>query len=141
MISQTLIDVGLLVAGVGLLWKGADWVVHSACGLAHRFGLPDAVVGVSEHSDYPEAARSIARVGGGSGLDLEAILALRPDLVIAWGSGSPPGQLQQLRRLGLPVFVSEPGRVPVQMVADDLEVPLPPHADPPHARRLPQAPL
>ena len=47
MISQTLIDVGLLVAGVGLLWKGADWVVHSACGLAHRFGLPDAVVGVS----------------------------------------------------------------------------------------------
>jgi len=47
MISQTLIDIGLLVAGVGLLWKGADWVVHSACGLAHRFGLPDAVMGVS----------------------------------------------------------------------------------------------
>jgi len=47
MISQTLIDVGLLVAGVGLLWKGAGWLVHSACGLAHRFGLPDAVVGFS----------------------------------------------------------------------------------------------
>jgi len=47
MISQTLIDVGLLAVGVGLLWKGADWVVHSACCLAHRFGLPDAVVGVS----------------------------------------------------------------------------------------------
>ena len=47
MISQTLIDVGLLVVGIGLLWKGADWVVHSACGLAHRFGLPDAVAGVS----------------------------------------------------------------------------------------------
>ena len=47
MISQTLIDIGLLVVGIGLLWKGADWVVHSACGLAHRFGLPDAVAGVS----------------------------------------------------------------------------------------------
>ncbi|MBW1683782.1 MAG: calcium/sodium antiporter [Deltaproteobacteria bacterium] len=47
MISQTLIDVGLLVVGIGLLWKGADWVVHSACGLAHHFGLPDAVAGVS----------------------------------------------------------------------------------------------
>jgi len=46
MISQALIDIGLLVAGVGLLWKGAYWVVSSACGLAHRFGLPDAVVGV-----------------------------------------------------------------------------------------------
>ncbi len=47
MIYQTLIDVGLLVVAVGLLWKGADWVIHSACALAHRFGLPDAVVGVS----------------------------------------------------------------------------------------------
>jgi cation:H+ antiporter len=47
MIFQTLVDVGLLVAGVGLLWKGADWGVNSACRLAHRFGLPDAAVGVS----------------------------------------------------------------------------------------------
>ena len=47
MISQTLIDVGLVIVGVGLLWKGADWVVRSACQLAHRLGLPDAVVGAS----------------------------------------------------------------------------------------------
>ncbi len=35
-------------------------------------------------------------------------MALRPDLAIAWGSGNPPSQLAQLRRLNIPVFVSEP---------------------------------
>jgi iron complex transport system substrate-binding protein len=76
--------------------------------LLFAVGAGDAVVGASEYSDYPAAARAIPQVGGGSGLDLEAILALRPELVVAWGSGSPPGQLQRLRRLGIPVFVSEP---------------------------------
>ena len=71
-------------------------------------GAGNAVVGVSEHSDYPAAARTLPRVGGGSGVDLEAVLGLRPELVVAWGSGSPPGLLQRLRQLGVPVFVSEP---------------------------------
>jgi iron complex transport system substrate-binding protein len=71
-------------------------------------GAGNAVVGVSEHSDYPAAARMLPRVGSGSGVDLEAVLALRPELVVAWGSGSPPGLLQRLRQLGVPVFVSEP---------------------------------
>jgi iron complex transport system substrate-binding protein len=71
-------------------------------------GAGSAVVGVSEHSDYPAAARMLPRVGGGSGVDLEAVLALRPELVVAWGSGSPQGLLQRLRQLGVSVFVSEP---------------------------------
>lgn len=81
--------------------------------LLFAVGAGEAVVGASEYSDYPAAAREIPQVGGGSGLDLEAILALGPELVVAWGSGSPPGQLQRLRRLGIPVFVSEP-----QVMAD-----------------------
>ncbi len=71
-------------------------------------GAGDALVGASAYSDYPEAARSIARVGGGSGLDLERILALQPDLVVAWQSGNPAFQVQRLRELGLTVFASEP---------------------------------
>ena len=63
-------------------------------------GAGNAVVGVSEHSDYPADARMLPRVGGGSGVDLEAVLALRPELVVAWGSGSPPGLLQRLRQMG-----------------------------------------
>jgi len=71
-------------------------------------GAGDRVVGVTEFSDYPEAAGSITRVGSGTGLDLEAILALRPDLVVAWQSGNPAGQVERLRSLGLIVFLSEP---------------------------------
>jgi len=71
-------------------------------------GAGDAVVGATEFSDYPEAARSITRVGGGTGLDLEAILALQPDLVVAWQSGNPAGQVERLRSLGMTVFMSEP---------------------------------
>ena len=74
-------------------------------------GAGDAVVGATEFSDYPEAARAIARVGGGSGLDLEAILALQPDLVVAWQSGNPAGQVERLRSLGMTVFMSEPRRL------------------------------
>jgi len=71
-------------------------------------GAGDAVVGVSEYSDYPEAAVSVSRIGGGTGLDLEAILALQPDLVVAWQSGNPGNQVERLRSLGLTVFLSEP---------------------------------
>jgi iron complex transport system substrate-binding protein len=79
--------------------------------LLFAVGAGDAVVGTSEFSDYPEAARALPRVGGGGGLDLEAILALQPDLVIAWESGNPVGQARRLQQLGLPVFFSEPSRM------------------------------
>jgi iron complex transport system substrate-binding protein len=79
--------------------------------LLFAVGAGVAVVGASDFSDYPEAARAIPRVGGGGGLDLEAILALQPDLVIAWESGNPAGQTRRLQQLGLPVFFSEPGRM------------------------------
>ena len=71
-------------------------------------GAGHAVVGVSEFSDYPEAAAAVSRIGGGAGLDLEAILALHPDLVVAWQSGNPVNQVERLRSLGLTVFLSEP---------------------------------
>lgn len=45
-------------------------------------GLEDAIVGVSEFSDYPEAALEIESIGGANGYDLEKIAGLEPDLVI-----------------------------------------------------------
>jgi iron complex transport system substrate-binding protein len=71
-------------------------------------GAGDAVVAVTGFSDYPESARSLAQVGGGGGLDLEAIIALQPDLVVAWQSGNPREQLERLQSLGVTVFFSEP---------------------------------
>ena len=68
----------------------------------------DAIVAATEYSDYPEAAKHLPRVGGLAGIDLERIVALKPDLVIAWQSGTSRAQLEALSRLGIPVFRSEP---------------------------------
>jgi len=76
--------------------------------LLYEIGAGDRVVGAEPYSDYPDAARRIPRVGGLSGIDVEAIVALRPDLVIAWLSGTSKAQIEQLVRLGIPVFRSEP---------------------------------
>lgn len=74
-------------------------------------GAGDHLVGTVQFADFPPAARHIPRVGSGSALDVERILALRPDLVVAWGSGNPAAQVATLRRLGLTVWISEPHRL------------------------------
>lgn len=73
-------------------------------------GAGQRIVGAAEYSDYPEAARRIPRVGGAL-LDLEAIAALRPDLIVAWADGNPPAQLQRLKQLGIPIYLSAPRRL------------------------------
>jgi iron complex transport system substrate-binding protein len=69
------------------------------------------VEGAVEYSDYPEAAKRLSRVGSGAGLDLEAIAALHPDLIVSWQSGNPPWQVERLAQLGFPVFVTEPRHI------------------------------
>lgn len=66
------------------------------------------VVGSVAPSDYPAAAASIAVVGDGFSIDPERIAALAPDLIVAWPHGAAQRQMAQLRRLGVPVFVSDP---------------------------------
>jgi iron complex transport system substrate-binding protein len=79
--------------------------------LLYAAGAGNFVVGAVAYSDYPEAAKSIPRVGGGAGLDIEAVVALHPDLVIAWQSGNPSWQIERLSALGMPVFVTEPRKL------------------------------
>ena len=71
-------------------------------------GAGNKLVGVSEYSDYPPAARHIARIGGHNSFDLERILALQPDLIIGWHSGNTPRTLQTIAALGFPIYHSEP---------------------------------
>lgn len=71
-------------------------------------GAGNKIIGVVSYSDYPEAAKKILRVGGYPTLDIERIVSLKPDLVIAWASGNKTKQVEKLRALGLTVFMSEP---------------------------------
>ena len=79
--------------------------------LLFAVGAGDRVVAAVEYSNYPDQARKLPRIGAHSAFDLERIAALKPDLAIAWLSGNPPGQVAQLRRLGIPIFISEPKRL------------------------------
>ncbi|MGV1016103.1 MAG: cobalamin-binding protein [Fluviibacter phosphoraccumulans] len=71
-------------------------------------GAGNKIVGAVDYSDYPNAAKSIPRVGGYSIINLEAIVALQPDLVIAWETGNSPAAIEKLRMLGIPVYLSQP---------------------------------
>jgi len=62
------------------------------------------IVGTPEFSVEPEAARNIARIGDSHGFDVERILALHPDLIVAWTGGVSAAQLQPFLRVGLPVY-------------------------------------
>ena len=74
-------------------------------------GAGDRLVGTVDYSDYPPEAKKVRRVGGYSRLDLEAIAALKPDLVLAWQSGNNMSQVDKLKGLGLPVYVWQPNRM------------------------------
>jgi iron complex transport system substrate-binding protein len=76
--------------------------------LLFEVGAGDQVVGAVKYSDYPEAAKDIPRVGGYSALNIEAIVALQPDLLIAWPEGNRNRELDRLKALGLPILVSDP---------------------------------
>lgn len=76
--------------------------------LLFSVGAEKQIVGVVEHSDYPKAAQQLPRVGGYGSFNLEAIMALEPDLIIYWPGGNPAREIQRLQKLGFPLFGSNP---------------------------------
>jgi len=72
--------------------------------LAFALGAGNQLVAVPAAADYPAAARALRRVDPG---DVEAILAERPDLVLATTAGSDPRAVERLRSLGIPVFTAD----------------------------------
>lgn len=82
-------------------------------------GAGSRIVGTVEFSNYPEEAKRIRQIGSYEKIDLEAVAALRPDLVIAWESGNIASQVARLRAIGLEVVVTESRRI--EDVPADLE--------------------
>jgi iron complex transport system substrate-binding protein len=74
-------------------------------------GAGDRIVGVVDYSDFPAAAKLLPRIGSATALDAERIASLKPDLIVAWGSGNPAGQIAIVRRLKAPLFLSEPKHI------------------------------
>ena len=76
--------------------------------LVYAAGAGSRLVGAVEFSDFPAAARTLPIVGSDARIDLEAVLSLRPDLVVAWPNAGSLRAVDRLAELGLPVFRSEP---------------------------------
>lgn len=71
-------------------------------------GAGDLIVGAVDYCDFPEAAKKIPRVGAISAFSVEAIVALKPDLVVVWNSGRGAKYLDTLSQLGINVYASNP---------------------------------
>ncbi len=76
--------------------------------LLFAVGAGRRIVGVVKHSDYPEEAKKIPEIGMNRAADLEKIVSLQPDLIIAWLHASSMKQLDRLRSVGIPVYYSNP---------------------------------
>jgi iron complex transport system substrate-binding protein len=76
--------------------------------LIYAAGAGGRLVGAARYSDFPPAARSIPQIGDSSRVDVERMLALKPDLVVGWKSGNPAADIERIERLGFKVFVLEP---------------------------------
>jgi iron complex transport system substrate-binding protein len=71
-------------------------------------GLGERIVGVTEFSDYPEAAKHKPKVGSYVSLNLERIVALTPDLIIAAKDGNSRETIGKLAGWGFAVYVINP---------------------------------
>ena len=93
------------------LSKPATRIISMAPNLTEilfHIGSGSKIVGVVEYSDFPPEALDIPKIGASHQFDIEAILALQPDLIVAWESGNPTDDLATLEQLGLPIFRTEP---------------------------------
>lgn len=72
-------------------------------------GLGEKVVGVDDYSDYPPEAAAVAKIGGFSKPNVEKIVDLKPDLVLA--SSMHEQAVKQLEQLGVPTAVVDPKTV------------------------------
>ena len=97
------------------LEKPAERIISlapSVTELLFAIGAGSQVVGVIEYSDFPPEAKTLQVVGRFDLLDIEKILELDPDLIIGWKSGNPRTSIEQLKRLGLSVYLVELNDLP-----------------------------
>ena len=80
-------------------------LVPSVTEILYALNAEYLLVGVTDFCDFPPQARRQPKVGGMVAPSLEAIVALRPDLVIATTEGTREETFTELSRVGVPVYL------------------------------------
>lgn len=76
--------------------------------MLYDVGAGEQIIGTTSFADYPEQAKKIPRIGNYVRLQLERVIELQPDLIIAWKSGNPSDDLARLEQLGFNIIYSQP---------------------------------
>jgi iron complex transport system substrate-binding protein len=76
--------------------------------IVFALGQQDRLKGVATYSDFPDEAAKLPKVGSYIHLDLERIVALKPDMCIAIKDGNPKAVVKQLESLKIPVYAVNP---------------------------------
>lgn len=79
--------------------------------LVFAAGAGASIVAVDSSSDFPAPARAIPRIGDATRVDVERLVALKPDLVVVWRHGNTLRELDQLEAAGIRLFRLEPQRL------------------------------
>ena len=98
--------VALLGAALASPAAAADRVIALSPHLAElacAAGGCNKLVGVVAWSDFPERVKALPQVGDAFAVNVEQVLSLRPDLVLAWDGGTPRETVERLRGLKLRV--------------------------------------
>lgn len=76
--------------------------------LVFEAGAGNQLVATVEHADYPQQVNDVPKVGSHNAIDVERLVSYEPDIVLVWYSGTDKKLLDQLNRLGLTLYYSEP---------------------------------
>lgn len=87
-------------------------LVPSITDSVYALGAGDDVIAISDYVEFPEAARKKPSVGSIMTPSLETIVALHPDLILGVPKANSQATLDQLSKLGVPVFLVDPHGLP-----------------------------
>ncbi|MCW8863995.1 MAG: cobalamin-binding protein [Colwellia sp.] len=76
--------------------------------MLYDIGAGEQIIGTTSHADYPEQAKKIPVIGNYLRIQIEKVIALQPDLIIAWKSGNPSDDIARLQQLGFNIIYSQP---------------------------------
>ena len=91
--------------------KGAKRIIALAPHIVEMLfaiGAGDRIVATVEYADFPQAANKIPRIGSYYGIQIEKVVALKPDLIIGWNGGAEIGDLKKLESLGVNITYTQP---------------------------------
>src|SRR6185437_680086 len=70
-------------------------------------GASSQLIATIEYSGQPASDSNLPKIGSVDAIDIERLIALRPDVVVVWPDGNNPAQIATIERLGLPVYRQE----------------------------------